>query len=62
MNSVTADVRQLVYGLRPPALDDLGPAGAVRALAEEARPGPAAGEESVAEVEVTAVPALPALE
>ncbi|MEV4461585.1 sensor histidine kinase, partial [Microbispora sp. NPDC049633] len=53
MNDVTADVRQLVYGLRPPALDDLGLAGAVRALAEEARPGLAAGEESVAEVEVT---------
>ncbi|WP_405084478.1 sensor histidine kinase [Microbispora sp. NBC_01389] len=53
MDTVTADVRQLVYGLRPPALDDLGLAGAVRALVEEARPGLAAGAESVAEVEVT---------
>ncbi|GAA5037224.1 signal transduction histidine kinase [Thermocatellispora tengchongensis] len=41
MDSVAGDIRQLVYGLRPPALDDLGLAGAVRALAERAG-GPAA--------------------
>lgn len=53
MDSVTADVRELVYGLRPPALDDLGLAGAVRALAGEAGAGLVAGEGPVAEVEVT---------
>ena len=36
MDSVTNDIRHLVYGLRPPALDDLGLAGAV---AEMAGPG-----------------------
>jgi len=36
MDSVTGDIRHLVYGLRPPALDDLGLAGAV---AEMAGPG-----------------------
>ncbi|GAA2851764.1 hypothetical protein GCM10010517_09400 [Streptosporangium fragile] len=36
MDSVTSDIRHLVYGLRPPALDDLGLAGAV---AEMAGPG-----------------------
>ncbi|MFC0861133.1 sensor histidine kinase [Sphaerimonospora cavernae] len=38
MDAVTGDIRELVYGLRPPALDDLGLAGAVRALAEETLP------------------------
>ncbi|MER6946703.1 sensor histidine kinase [Nonomuraea sp. NPDC000554] len=33
MDAVTGDIRELVYGLRPPALDDLGLAGAVRELA-----------------------------
>ncbi|MFF5211605.1 sensor histidine kinase [Streptosporangium sp. NPDC000396] len=33
MADVTDNIRTLVYGLRPPALDDLGLAGAVRALA-----------------------------
>ncbi len=33
MDAVTGDVRQLVYGLRPPALDELGLAGAVERLA-----------------------------
>ncbi|WP_214109471.1 sensor histidine kinase [Acrocarpospora catenulata] len=32
MDAVSGDIRELVYGLRPPALDDLGLAGAVRAL------------------------------
>ncbi|GAA3408680.1 hypothetical protein GCM10018952_06670 [Streptosporangium vulgare] len=36
MDGVTSDIRHLVYGLRPPALDDLGLAGAV---AEMAGPG-----------------------
>ncbi|WP_433413921.1 sensor histidine kinase [Microtetraspora malaysiensis] len=39
MDSVSQEVRELVYGLRPPMLDDLGLHGAVRALA--AAPGPA---------------------
>ncbi|MFG1874156.1 sensor histidine kinase [Sphaerisporangium sp. NPDC049003] len=34
MDRVTQEIRELVYGLRPPALDDLGLAGAVRLLAE----------------------------
>ncbi|MEU8269940.1 histidine kinase [Sphaerisporangium sp. NPDC049002] len=38
MDSVSKEVRELVYGLRPPSLDDLGLAGAVGALAAE--PGP----------------------
>ncbi|MER7129941.1 sensor histidine kinase [Streptosporangium saharense] len=46
MDSVTGDIRQLVYGLRPPALDDLGLAAAVRTLAESAGP-----EGTVTEVE-----------
>ncbi|MFF4417279.1 sensor histidine kinase [Streptosporangium sp. NPDC001559] len=33
MDAVTSDIRHLVYGLRPPALDDLGLAGAVRQMA-----------------------------
>ncbi|WP_079320559.1 sensor histidine kinase [Microbispora sp. GKU 823] len=42
MDAVTGDLRQLVYGLRPPALDDLGLAAAVRALAGPGDPeGPA---------------------
>ncbi|GLW97089.1 sensor histidine kinase [Microtetraspora sp. NBRC 16547] len=53
MDAVTGDIRELVYGLRPPALDDLGLAGAVRALAEEGPP-PA---EVVVEGETTGLPA-----
>ncbi|MEV0974134.1 sensor histidine kinase [Microtetraspora glauca] len=53
MEAVTSDIRELVYGLRPPALDDLGLAGAVRALAEE---GPPAAE-VVIEGETTGLPA-----
>ncbi|GAA3804405.1 hypothetical protein GCM10022226_25360 [Sphaerisporangium flaviroseum] len=33
MDAVGGDIRELVYGLRPPALDDLGLEGAIRALA-----------------------------
>ncbi|MBN6051166.1 sensor histidine kinase [Nonomuraea sp. RK-328] len=33
MDAVAGDIRELVYGLRPPALDDLGLARAVRELA-----------------------------
>ncbi|MEU8249500.1 sensor histidine kinase [Nonomuraea sp. NPDC048916] len=33
MDIVSGDIRQLVYGLRPPALDELGLAGAVEELA-----------------------------
>ncbi|GII86153.1 hypothetical protein Ssi03_41430 [Sphaerisporangium siamense] len=33
MDAVTGDLKQLVYGLRPPALDDLGLAGAISGLA-----------------------------
>ncbi|GAA4053644.1 sensor histidine kinase [Nonomuraea soli] len=41
MDTVTHDLRDLVHGLRPPALDDLGLAAALRALA---RPGGPATE------------------
>ncbi|MEU6409496.1 sensor histidine kinase [Microbispora sp. NPDC046933] len=51
MDAVAGDIRELVYGLRPPALDDLGLAGAVRALAEETLP---AGTDGVADVSVRA--------
>ncbi|MGI5490877.1 sensor histidine kinase [Microtetraspora malaysiensis] len=53
MDTVTGDIRRLVYGLRPPALDDLGLAGAVRALAEEAPPS----AEVVVEGETSGLPA-----
>nr|WP_260407685.1 sensor histidine kinase [Planomonospora venezuelensis] len=35
MDSVSQEIKELVYGLRPPTLDELGLAGAVRALAAE---------------------------
>ncbi|MFF5204846.1 histidine kinase [Streptosporangium sp. NPDC000396] len=38
MDSVSQEIRELVYGLRPPTLDELGLAGAVRALAAEGEP------------------------
>ncbi|GGL03874.1 sensor histidine kinase [Planomonospora parontospora] len=38
MDSVSQEIRELVYGLRPPTLDELGLAGAVRALASEGEP------------------------
>ncbi|WP_083958387.1 sensor histidine kinase [Herbidospora mongoliensis] len=36
MDAVSGDIRELVYGLRPPALDDLGLAGAVKDLGPDA--------------------------
>ncbi|WP_260615418.1 sensor histidine kinase [Microbispora sp. KK1-11] len=38
MDAVAGDIRRLVYGLRPPALDGLGLEGAIRALAAEGPP------------------------
>ncbi|MDP9861627.1 MULTISPECIES: sensor histidine kinase [Streptosporangium] len=38
MDAVGQEIRELVYGLRPPTLDELGLAGAVRALAVEGEP------------------------
>ncbi|GAA4185989.1 hypothetical protein GCM10022252_17280 [Streptosporangium oxazolinicum] len=38
MDAVSQEIRELVYGLRPPTLDELGLAGAVRALAQEGTP------------------------
>ncbi|GGS64488.1 hypothetical protein GCM10010156_24480 [Planobispora rosea] len=38
MDNVNQEIRELVYGLRPPTLDELGLAGAVRALAAESGP------------------------
>ncbi len=42
MDAVAGDIRELVYGLRPPVLDDLGLAEAVRTLAEETLPAASA--------------------
>ncbi|MFJ2029161.1 histidine kinase [Streptosporangium sp. NPDC087985] len=38
MDAVGQEIKELVYGLRPPTLDELGLAGAVRALAVEGEP------------------------
>ncbi|WP_433376683.1 histidine kinase [Streptosporangium sp. CA-115845] len=38
MDAVGEEIRELVYGLRPPTLDELGLAGAVLALAQEGTP------------------------
>ncbi|MET8863471.1 sensor histidine kinase [Nonomuraea sp. NPDC004580] len=43
MGAVTQDVKELVYGLRPPALDDLGLAGALHGLAGGPQPEAADG-------------------
>jgi signal transduction histidine kinase len=51
-----ADLRQLVYGLRPPALDDLGLVGAVRAQAERL----SAGTDLRVELDCQELPVLPA--
>ncbi|MBB5961700.1 sensor histidine kinase [Planomonospora venezuelensis] len=50
MDSVTSDIRHLVYGLRPPALDELGLAGAIGEMA-----GPAVAVE--ASGDLTGLPA-----
>ncbi|MEV4747809.1 sensor histidine kinase [Streptosporangium sp. NPDC049248] len=56
MDAVTGDIRQIVYGLRPPVLDDLGLAAAVQALAGPADPeGPAT--EVSAEGDLAGLPA-----
>ncbi|MEV0587883.1 histidine kinase [Nonomuraea sp. NPDC050310] len=39
MDEVSGDIRRLVYGLRPPALDELGLAGAIADLLDEPPPG-----------------------
>ncbi|MDF2706027.1 MAG: two-component sensor histidine kinase, partial [Nonomuraea muscovyensis] len=55
MDAVAADIRELVYGLRPPALDDLGLERAVRELAGQSPPG--TGTEVEAEGDLTGLPA-----
>ena len=56
VQTMIADVRRLIYGLRPPALDQLGLAAALRGLAsQESSPST-----SVAVDAPTAMPALPA--
>ena len=65
-----ADLRQLVYGLRPPALDDLGLVGALQAQADrlgagpstsaEAFPGSDRGPGTVVSVTADDLPPLPA--
>jgi signal transduction histidine kinase len=57
LRSAIADIRRLVHGLRPPALDELGLAGAVRRLAEVSGAGP---EGPRITVEAPDLPPLPA--
>jgi two-component system, NarL family, sensor kinase len=58
LTATVADTRRLVRGLRPPALDELGLVGAIKALAEHF----SAGETTATDISVTAdgLPALPA--
>ncbi|RJL32277.1 sensor histidine kinase [Bailinhaonella thermotolerans] len=55
MDAVTGDVRELVYGLRPPVLDDLGLTGAVTDLARQTLPE--ADTEVTAEGDLSVLPA-----
>jgi signal transduction histidine kinase len=58
LRTAIADIRRLVHGLRPPALDELGLAGALQRLAERST---GAGEGLRVDVEVDRfLPALPA--
>jgi signal transduction histidine kinase len=50
------DVRRIVEGLRPPALDELGLSGAIEQLADRLT----AGTDLLVDVEVAGPPALPA--
>jgi signal transduction histidine kinase len=66
LRSAVADIRRLVYDLRPPALDELGLAGAIRSLAsrsEAAAPAEGAGnaEQPQLQVQVSAPESLGAL-
>ncbi|MCK2221825.1 sensor histidine kinase [Actinomadura sp. ATCC 31491] len=56
MDAVTGDIRRLVHDLRPPALDDLGLAAAVAALAGPGDPGGPVTEVS-AEGDLAGLPA-----
>jgi signal transduction histidine kinase len=60
MRSAIADVRRLVYGLRPPALDELGLVGALRGLAERHGAEGAGLHVTVEAPEPEAMPPLPA--
>jgi two-component system, NarL family, sensor kinase len=53
------DIRQLVYGLRPPALDELGLVGALRECVERFGPGSGAGPAMTVHAPA-ALPTLPA--
>ncbi|MDA0633043.1 histidine kinase [Nonomuraea sp. MCN248] len=54
MDAISADIRQLVYGLRPPAIDELGLTGAIEELAGTPE-GPATAVETVGDL--TGLPA-----
>lgn len=54
-NQALQDVRRIVYGLRPPALDNLGLVGAVRLHVDRL-----GSEEPVVEVDAAELPVLPA--
>jgi signal transduction histidine kinase len=49
-------IRELIYGLRPPALDDLGLLGAIRAVAERLAP-----DSEKLQIQVQALDDLPTL-
>ncbi|MDP9075282.1 MAG: histidine kinase, partial [Actinomycetota bacterium] len=55
-NQAMADLRRVVYGLRPPALDDLGLEGAIRAQADRLQ----SGTDLNITLEADALPMLPA--
>jgi signal transduction histidine kinase len=61
MEGTLAEVRRIVYDLRPPALDQLGLAGALRAYAAECESGQIGDTESGLTVHVEAPDALPPL-
>ena len=58
LRGTIADIRRLVYDLRPPALDDLGLSGGARRLAE--RYGSEGGQPRVSVEAPEELPSLPA--
>ncbi|WP_433326264.1 sensor histidine kinase [Spirillospora sp. CA-294931] len=57
MGRTIGDIRELVYDLRPPALDDLGLAGAIRALGGVVATGDGPRVDVVVEGDLTQLPA-----
>ncbi len=61
IETTLADVRRLVYNLRPPALDQWGLAGAVRAYAAECESGEMSGNRQKLAIKIDAPDRLPPL-